>query len=88
MNDPNLTDETLIKYIQHPEYDLRSMAMDQVVKRGKVEMVVPLLKSEDPRLRQAGLLAITGMFKGSALPDDKVTPEMYDLAGRMIENPR
>lgn len=63
------------------------MAMDQVVKRGKVEMVVPLLKSEDARLRQAGLLALTGMFKGRAFPADKVTPEMYDLAGRMIDNP-
>jgi hypothetical protein len=87
MNDPNLTDETLLRYIQHPEYDLRSLAMDQVVKRSKVELVVPLLKSDDARLRQAGLLALTGMFKGSALPADKVTPEMYDLAGRMIENP-
>jgi len=27
------------------------------------------------------------MFKGSALSGDKVTPEMYDLVGRMIENP-
>jgi hypothetical protein len=86
MNDPGLTDETLLRYIQHPEYDLRSLAMDQVVKRGKVELIVPLLKSEDPRLRQAGLLALTGMFKGSPLPADKVTPEMYELAGRMIEN--
>ncbi|BCX46693.1 hypothetical protein HAHE_06010 [Haloferula helveola] len=87
LSDPNLTDETLIRYIQHPEYDLRSIAMDQVVKRGKTEMVVPLLKSDDPRLRQAGLLALTGMFKGRPLPPDQVTPEMYDLAGRMIENP-
>ncbi len=87
MNDPNLTDETLLRYIQHPEYDLRSIAMDQVVKRGKVQLIVPLLKSDDPRLRQAGLLALTGMFKGSPISPDKVTPEMYDLAGRMIENP-
>lgn len=87
MNDPNLTDETLLRYIQHPEYDIRSLAMDQVVKRGKTQLIVPLLKSDDPRLRQAGLLALTGMFKGSAISADKVTPEMYDLAGRMIENP-
>ncbi len=87
MNDPNLSDETLLRYIQHPEYDLRSLAMDQVVKRGKAELIVPLLKSEDARLRQAGLLALTGMFKGTPLPADKVTPEMYDLAGRMVENP-
>jgi hypothetical protein len=88
MKDPNLSDETLLRYIQHPEYDLRSLAMDQVVKRGKADLIVPLLKSEDARLRQAGLLALTGMFKGSPLPGDKVTPEMYDLAGRMVENPK
>jgi hypothetical protein len=87
LGDPDLTDETLLRYIQHPEYDLRSLAMDQVVKRGKVQLVVPLLKSEDARLRQAGLLALTGMFKGSPLPADRITPEMYDLAGRMVENP-
>jgi hypothetical protein len=87
LGDPNLTNETLLRCLQHPEYDLRSIAMDQVVRRGKVELVIPLLKSEDPRLRQAGLLALTGMFKGGPLPADKVTPEMYDLAGRMIENP-
>jgi Family of unknown function (DUF6288) len=84
---PDLPDETLLRYIQHPEYDLRSLAMDQVVKRGKIELVVPLLKSEDPRLRQAGLLTLTGMFKGSPFSADKVTPEMYDLVGRMIDNP-
>ena len=87
LSDPNLTDETLLRYIQHPEYDIRSIAMDQVVKRGKVGMVVLLLKSNDARLRQAGLLALTGMFKGSPLPADKVTPEMYDSVGRMIDNP-
>ncbi|OYV06389.1 MAG: hypothetical protein CFE26_06550 [Verrucomicrobiales bacterium VVV1] len=87
LSDPKLTNETLLKYIQHPEYDLRSIAMDQVVKRGKIELVVPLLKSDDARLRQAGLLTLTGMFKGSPFPADKVTPEMYDLVGRMIDNP-
>jgi hypothetical protein len=84
---PTVTNETLLKYIHHPEYDLRSMAMDQVVKRGKVEMVLPLLKSSDARLRQAGLLALTGMFKGGALPQDKVTPEMYEEVSKMLNNP-
>ena len=84
---PDLKDETLLRYLQHPEYDLRSVAMDQVVRRGRADLVVPLLKSDDARLRQAGLLALTGMFKGGPLPADKITPEMYDLAGRIIENP-
>lgn len=87
LSDPKLTDEALLRYIQHPEYDIRSLAMDQVVRRGKVQLIVPLLKSEDPRLRQAGLLTLTGMFKGSPISIDKVTPEMDDLVGRMIDNP-
>jgi Family of unknown function (DUF6288) len=85
--DPAMPDETLFKYLHHPEYDLRSSAMDQVVKRGRVDLVVPLLKSDDARLRQAGLLALTGMFKGSAFPQDKVTPEMTALVSKMVNDP-
>ncbi|MEK6249035.1 MAG: hypothetical protein N2C12_12705, partial [Planctomycetales bacterium] len=88
LGDPNLSDDTLLKYIYHPEYGFRSMAMDQVVKRGRVDFVVPLLRSSDPRLRQAGLLTLTGMFKGRALSEDKVTPEMYDLVGAMVNDPK
>jgi hypothetical protein len=88
LDDPAMSDETLFKYLHHPEYDLRATAMRQVVLRGRVDLVIPLLQSDEARLRQAGLLALTGMFKGSALPADKITPEMYELAGRMIENPK
>lgn len=84
---PTLDDETLLKYILHPEYDLRSMAMDQVVRRGRIELVVPFLESEDPRLRQAGLLTLTGMFKGGSFPDNQITPEMFDLVGGMVDAP-
>lgn len=87
LTDPNLSDETLLKYIHHPEYGYRVMAMDQVVRRGKIDFVLPLLKSSDPRLRHAGLLTLTGMFKGSPFSTDKVTPEMYDLVGSMIDDP-
>ncbi len=85
---PSTTDETLLRFIHHPEYDLRSSTMDQVVKRGKADMVVPLLKSSDPRLRQAGLLALTGMFKGSPLPREKVTPEMDALVVKILNDPK
>ena len=88
LTDPNLRDETLLKYIHHPEYGIRSMAMDQVVKRGKIDFVLPLLKSSDPRLRHAGLLTLTGMFKGRAFSEDKVTSEMYDLVGKMVDDPK
>ncbi len=87
LGSPTVTDRTLLRYIHHPEYDLRSSAMDQVVKRGKVDIVEQLLQSGDPRLRQAGLLALTGMFKGSPLPRDKVTPEMDALVVKILNDP-
>ncbi|MCH7228671.1 DUF6288 domain-containing protein [Haloferula sp. A504] len=82
-----VSDELLLKYIHHPEYGLRTIAMDQVVRRGKAHMILPLLKSKDPRLRHAGLLAITGMFKGRPLPDDQVTPEMFAEVSKMVNDP-
>jgi hypothetical protein len=84
---PDLTDETLLKYIHHPEYDLRSAAMDQVTRRGRADLVLPLLRSTDTRLRQAGLLALTGMFKGRPLDADKVTPEMHAEVVKMLNDP-
>lgn len=87
LNDPDLTDETLFKYIHHPEYALRCAAMDQVTKRGRGDVVVPLLKSKDPRLRQAGLLALTGMFKGRPLEAGKITSEMLDQVGVILNDP-
>lgn len=87
LRDPALTDETLMKYIYHPEYDLRSLAMDQVTRRGRADLVLPLLKSTDPRLRQAGLLAFTGMSKGAPLKADLIKPEMYEEVGKILNDP-
>ncbi|MFM7182048.1 MAG: DUF6288 domain-containing protein [Verrucomicrobiales bacterium] len=87
LGDPALSDTTLLKYIHHPEYDLRSSAMDQVTKRGRADLVLQLLQSGDTRLRQAGLLALTGMFKGTPLPADKVTPEMHAEVVKMLNDP-
>jgi len=87
LNNPELSDETLLKYIYHPEYDLRVMAMSVLVQRGKFEMILPLLKAGDTRLRQAGLLAITGMFKGRSIPNDALTPEMFEQVSKMVNDP-
>ncbi len=87
LSSPDVSDETLLKYIYHPEYDLRSIAMDQVVRRGKVDMVMPLLTASDTRLRQAGLLALTGMFKGRGFSDDQLTPEMFEQVSKMVNDP-
>jgi len=84
---PEVSDRELLKYLYHPEIGYRIAAMRSIVSTGRDKVVMPLLKAGDPRLRHAGLLAITGMFKGSALPDDKVTPEMFEQVGAMIEDP-
>lgn len=87
LDSPDPSDETLLKYVHHPEYGLRVMAMRVLVQRGKEEMVLPLLKASDTRLRQAGLLAITGMYKGRSIPNDALTPEMFEQVSKMVNDP-
>lgn len=87
VNSPQATEATLMKYLHHPEFDLRNGALNAALTRGRYDLVVPYLKSDDARQRHLGVLALTGMFKGKAIPDDKVTPEMIDLIGKMIQNP-
>lgn len=86
MGDPNVSNETLIYYMHHPEFGLRSDAIKKVVELGKYEFIVPLLKGQDARLRHLGVLALTGMFKGKAIPTDQITPEMFDLIGNIVQN--
>lgn len=81
------SDKLLLTNILHPEMGYRSGAMRSVVNNGRSKLVLPLLRASDPRVRHAGLLAITGMFKGRSLPNDQLDPEMFVLAGKMIEDP-
>jgi hypothetical protein len=87
LRDPKVSDETLLKYAHHPEFGLRVLAMRNVVTHGRFHLVLPLLKSEDARLRYNGILAMTGMYKGRGMPDDQLSPEMFALVGAMIKNP-
>ncbi len=84
--DPKTPDTVVMKYLHHPEYDLRVEAIKAVVNRGKYELIIPLLESDDPRLRNLGILSITGMFKGKGIPNDQLKPEIISLVERIIEN--
>jgi hypothetical protein len=84
---PGSSDEVLMQYLHHPEFGLREGAMRILAAHGRAEVVIPLLKSDDARLRHIGTLAIAGMFKGNPLPVESVTPEMWDLLGKLIEDP-
>lgn len=87
LNDPETSEDEVFKYLLHPEYGLRVAATRKVVERGWDHLVVPLLKAEDPRLREAALLTMAGMFKGRAFPNDQLTPEMFDLVGKIVDDP-
>ncbi len=84
---PDLTVDDISKRLFHPEYAYRAGAMATIVGKQWLHLIVPLMQAEDPRLRQTGLLAITGMFKGPSLKNDQITSEMFDLVGTMIEDP-
>lgn len=87
LGDPSITDEGLLKYIHHPEFAYRSSAMARVVAYGRDHLVIPLLRARDPRLRDAGLMALAGMFKGKPLPSERITPEMFELVEKMVNDP-
>jgi len=87
MKDPNITEQEMFKYILHPEYGLRKVAMREVVNQGWTHLVTPLLKSGDPRLREAGLLTIAGMFKGRPFSDDLLTEEMFEAVSQIVDDP-
>jgi len=83
----NVTDEVLLMYANHPDYGIRSAAADRIVKCGRNHLIIPLLKSKDPRVREAGVLTIAGMFKGAPIPADKITDEMLNVLAEMVNNP-
>ncbi|MDX1681608.1 MAG: DUF6288 domain-containing protein, partial [Phycisphaeraceae bacterium] len=87
MDDPDVSDETLLKYLHHPEYGVRTVTIRAVIRHERDHLILPLLRADDPRLREIGLLTLTGFFKGRPLPDDRVTPAMLDEVGKMIEDP-
>ncbi|MEK6249765.1 MAG: hypothetical protein N2C12_16395, partial [Planctomycetales bacterium] len=67
---------------------IRDAASRSINMHGRHHLIVPLLKSKDPRGRYAGLVCITGMGKkAKPLAIDKVTDEMFNLAAGMINDP-
>jgi len=81
------SEDEMMRYLYHPELGLREDAIRVAVAQGRDECIVPLLKSDDARLRHLGTLAIGGMFKGAPIAPEKITPEMLELLGKMIESP-
>ncbi len=87
LGDPSVSDDTLLMYAHHIDPGIRSASARVINSSGRTHLVVPLLKSKDPRGRLSGITCLTGMFKGKALSLDKITDEMFDLVAGMINDP-
>lgn len=85
--DPEVSDDVLLMYAHHIDQGIRDSAANAITRHGRTHLVLPLLKSKDPRGRRTGITCITGMFKGEALPIEQVSDEMFGLIAEMIDDP-
>ena len=76
LRDPDVTVDTLLRYAYHPELGIREYALGRIKRRGLQDEVIRMLKSDDPRIRHAGMLALPKMDK-----------QAIDLLIGMVENP-
>ncbi len=81
------SDDVLLGYALHIDNGIRAVAAKAIAGKGRTDLAVKLLNSSDPRGRQAGLFTMTGGFKAKPMSSDKITPEMYELAAKMVANP-
>ncbi len=86
INDPKVSDDTLLMYAHHIDQGIRNAASGSINKQGRYHLIMPLLKSKDPRGRYAGVLCVSGM--GKSLPADQVPDEMFKLVAGMINDPQ
>ena len=88
LNNPEVPDETILMYAHHFEHGIRAVAASTINKHARHHLVPQLLKSSDPRARSAALDTINASSsKSPGFPDEKLTPEIFDLIGAMIDNP-
>jgi hypothetical protein len=81
------SDQVLLALALHVDNGIRAVAAKTIAARGRTDLALQLLKSTDPRGRQAGLFTMTGGFKARPMSSDKITPEMYELAAGMVADP-
>jgi len=86
LGDPKVSDDDLLMFAHHPDSIGRGVASGNINSQGRTHLIVPLLKSKDPRGRLTGLRAAAGKRKGGATPVE-LTDEMIELIGGMINDP-
>ncbi|HEX5790850.1 MAG TPA: DUF6288 domain-containing protein, partial [Luteolibacter sp.] len=87
IKDPGVTDETLLMYAHHIDQGIRGVASNSIVAQNRLHLVLPLLRSKDPRGRHSGLLCFLGGSKNVGMTPEQMTDEMFAEVAKMIENP-
>jgi len=74
-----MSDAFLLKYTHHPDFNLRSVyTAGTICGMGRNDLVLEMLKSEDPRVRRAGIVS---------LDKAQLSDEMAELMLAMIKDP-
>ena len=91
VHNDQVTDETLLKYLHHPEISHRFEAMNAMLKYKRDNILLDLLRSNDARLRHVGIMAmheLLGTWRPSSDEQKgRVTPEMMAEVDKIIRNP-
>lgn len=87
MTAPEVTDADLMVLAHHIDHGIRTATARNIVAKGFNHLLVPLLQSDDPRVRHAGLLTITGMFKGSAFSINDISQQAIQEVESILEDP-
>jgi hypothetical protein len=85
VNHPDASDEFLLQYCRHPDYNVRQ-ATAKVIRDQKRDHLIPvLLGDRDPRVRHAGVMVIwTETTNSDSIGADRLTNEMIATLSRMI----
>ena len=87
----DVTDEVLLKYARHPDLGVRQIAANAIGKKSGDGLILQLLKDSDPRVRNAGSMAIAARTAPKAKDEPPqaalLTDEMTKLLIGMVNDP-
>ena len=88
---PDVTDDVLLMYTRHPDQGVRQIAANAIGRKSGDGLILQLLKDSDPRVRNAGCLAISmrtaPIAKGEPPQAALLTDEMAQLLIGMVNDP-
>jgi len=87
----DVSDEVLLRYARHPDLGVRQIAANAIGKKPGAAMILQLLKDSDPRVRNAGSMAISIQTAPKAKDEppqaNLLTNEMVQLLIGMVNDP-